>query len=137
MQFPLQYFKNDENWETIRTGHHVDTKRRENKEDRTYSKNLQVRDFIYSEEWVRYEYLATGAEYVGQWLGGMRHGEGKMQWPDGASYSGTWRCNQASRYGKFIYHNGDIYEGGWASNLMCGYGVYRHANGNIYRGQWL
>ena len=32
----------------------------------------------------------TGAIYEGQWLGGLRHGEGTMEWPDGARYEGMW-----------------------------------------------
>ena len=39
-----------ENWETIRTGHHVDFKRRENSESKTYSSSLKVQDFVYSED---------------------------------------------------------------------------------------
>ena len=83
-----------------------------------------------------YTYHCSGATYLGHWLGGMRHGEGRMTWRDGATYEGTWYCNQASMYGRFTYPNGDIYEGSWASNLMCGYGVYRHQKGTVYRGQW-
>ena len=68
----------------------------------------------------------------------MRHGKGKMTWPDGASYDGLWQCNAATKEGKFIHVNGDVYEGGWAANnLMTGFGVYKHANGAEYRGTWL
>ena len=28
----------------------------------------------------------SGAEYNGGWLGGMRHGQGTMTWPDGTTY---------------------------------------------------
>ena len=135
---PPSYFRREENWETIQSGDvRVEMISRENTENKTYAKSMRVLDFIINDHQVKHDYESTGASYVGQWLGGMRHGEGKMEWTDGASYAGTWRCNQASRYGKFTYPNGDIYEGGWASNLMCGYGVYRHANGLVYRGQWL
>ena len=33
---------------------------------------------------------STGAQYQGQWLGGLRHGFGQMMWPDGAKYEGEW-----------------------------------------------
>ena len=32
-----------------------------------------------------YQYK-TGSVYIGQWKGGMRHGQGTMKWIDGASY---------------------------------------------------
>ena len=31
-----------------------------------------------------YTYKCSGAVYIGEWIGGMRHGMGMMQWPDGA-----------------------------------------------------
>ena len=37
----------------------------------------------------------TGAIYTGQWLGGMRQGQGTMVWPDNARYEGQWVFNQA------------------------------------------
>lgn len=35
-------------------------------------------------------YAKTGAKYEGQWLGGFRHGQGKMTFKDGATYEGEW-----------------------------------------------
>ncbi len=32
----------------------------------------------------------NGSKYIGQWVNGFRHGNGKMIWPDGASYEGQW-----------------------------------------------
>ena len=32
----------------------------------------------------------SGAVYDGEFIGGMRHGKGKMSWPDGAYYEGDW-----------------------------------------------
>ena len=48
------YFRKVENWETINVGQLVDTKRREDSENRTYASSLNVRDFVYSDEWVTY-----------------------------------------------------------------------------------
>ena len=39
---------------------------------------------------IRTHTYSTGAEYEGQWKGGMRHGKGKMTWPDSAKYEGDW-----------------------------------------------
>ena len=30
----------------------------------------------------------NGSTYLGEWVNGFRHGEGKMTWVDGASYEG-------------------------------------------------
>ena len=38
---------------------------------------------------------STGAVYEGDWLGGLRHGTGKMTWPDGTYYLGKWAFNAA------------------------------------------
>ena len=39
-----------------------------------------------------YEYK-TGSVYNGEWLGGMRHGQGKMVWADNGCYEGKWLYN--------------------------------------------
>ena len=41
----------------------------------------------------------------------MRHGKGKMTWPDGASYQGDWQYNQACGEGTFTHTSGDTYYG--------------------------
>ena len=45
------------------------------------------------------------------WKGGLRHGQGKMTWPDGACYEGDWSFNHACGKGKFFHSDGDIYDG--------------------------
>lgn len=42
----------------------------------------------------RHEY-ASGAVYEGEWVGGMRQGFGKMEWPDKATYQGGWKHGKA------------------------------------------
>lgn len=53
----------------------------------------------------------SGAIYNGEWLGGFRHGKGKMKWLDGTIYEGEWSYGQAYGQGKFIHINNDTYEG--------------------------
>jgi hypothetical protein len=36
----------------------------------------------------KYKYERSGNVYEGQWLGGFRHGEGKIVFSDGAKYEG-------------------------------------------------
>lgn len=49
--------------------------------------------------------------YEGEWLGGFRHGTGKMTWADGASYKGDWDMGYATGSGLFIDCLGNRYEG--------------------------
>lgn len=53
----------------------------------------------------------SGAVYKGDWLGGMRHGKGTMEWTDKARYEGTWDLNQAQGQGMFYHADGDVYDG--------------------------
>ena len=62
---------------------------------------------------VKYKYRGTGAEYEGTMLGGLRHGKGKMKFPDGASYEGDWYLGYAHGKGKFTHMRGETYEGEW------------------------
>ena len=60
---------------------------------------------------IREHVYKTGAVYQGMWKGGLRHGQGKMTWPDGACYEGDWSFNHACGKGKFFHSDGDIYDG--------------------------
>ena len=54
----------------------------------------------------------------------MRHGRGKMSWPDSGTYEGAWQYNQACGRGKFYHASGDIYDGNWVNNKANGFGIY-------------
>lgn len=66
-----KYFKAAENGETL-TNEPFDE-----------NQPLVTRKYVYK----------SGATYIGQWLGGLRHGAGVMNWPDGAEYNGMWNLN--------------------------------------------
>jgi len=34
--------------------------------------------------------------YEGEWLDGLRDGEGKQEWPDGSRYEGQWHLGKAN-----------------------------------------
>lgn len=72
-QMSVKYFKSEEGAETL-TGTY-DPK----------NKKIETREHTYK----------TGAIYKGEWLGGMRHGKGVMEWPDKARYEGEWDLNHA------------------------------------------
>jgi hypothetical protein len=69
---------------------------------------------------VRSHTYASGAEYRGYWLGGMRHGQGTMEWADGSSYEGNWEYNTAFGKGVYRQSKGGWYDGDFVANLCCG-----------------
>ena len=63
-----------------------------------------------------YEYKKSKGVYEGQWLGGFRHGKGKMIFNDQAVYEGDWFLGKANGHGKFTHQHGEIYEGNWVDD---------------------
>ena len=74
------------------------------------------------------KYHGSGATYDGQWLGGFRHGRGKMTFRDGAAYEGTWYLGRAHGLGTFTHVKGETYDGEWADDMHHGKGVSIHVN---------
>lgn len=82
--------------------------------------------------------FTTGAVYIGEWKGFLRHGKGKQRWADGAEYAGNWIQNNAAGRGKFTTKEGDIYIGQWLHGMAHGIGKYLSAdNTSSYEGEWL
>ncbi len=83
-----------------------------------------------------YTFKCSGARYIGDWVGGFRHGQGTMQWKDGARYEGQWSLGRATGNGVFTHAKGEIYDGQWRYDKAHGYGTYIHTNGAKYEGEW-
>ena len=81
-------------------------------------------------------HLESGAVYEGEWLNGVRDGQGKQEWLDGSRYEGQWRNGKANGMGKLYHADGDIYDGEWVDDKANGSGTYTHANGAKYVGSW-
>ena len=62
----------------------------------------------------------SGAIYTGEWLGGFRHGEGKIYFADGSYYEGEWNLGKAHGKGILKSQTGDSYEGNWYGNMRHG-----------------
>ncbi|KAL4715174.1 hypothetical protein ACJJTC_012221 [Scirpophaga incertulas] len=75
-----------------------------------------------------------GATYMGRWLDGKIHGNGKVEWPDGKLYVGQFQLNALCGHGKMEIPNVGIYEGQWKDNLQNGFGVMKYISGDIYEG---
>jgi len=67
-----KYFSGDEGRSTLESGEIFNS-----------SQPIKSRQHVYP----------SGATYSGSWLGGMRHGTGKMTWKDGSHFSGLWSYN--------------------------------------------
>ena len=83
-----------------------------------------------------HKYKSSGAIYSGEWLGGFRHGKGKMAWADGAQFEGDWLLGRANGKGIFTHTKGEIYDGEWRNDKAHGFGLYTHSNGAKYEGKW-
>ena len=80
----------------------------------------------------------TGSTYTGEWLGGFRHGYGRMSWKDGTFYEGYWHLGCAEGIGEMQFSNQDIMRGEFKYNKLNGYGECFQAElGYNYKGNWL
>ncbi|KAI4880512.1 hypothetical protein NFI96_012347 [Prochilodus magdalenae] len=58
-------------------------------------------------------------EYKGEFVQGLRHGQGTFFYASGAVYSGEWKHNQKHGQGKFVFKNGCIFEGEFINDRMA------------------
>ncbi|XP_042542674.1 radial spoke head 10 homolog B-like [Dipodomys spectabilis] len=50
-------------------------------------------------------------EYIGEFVDGCRHGQGKFYYASGAIFEGEWICNKKHGAGKLTLKNGHVFEG--------------------------
>ena len=62
----------------------------------------------------------NGAIYTGEWAGGFRNGEGRMDWSDSASYEGKWELGYAHGKGVFTDCLGNRYQGDFFLSMAHG-----------------
>lgn len=66
----------------------------------------------------------------------VRHGFGRLRWPDGSEYIGEWRQNKACGFGRLVHIDGDCYEGYWVDDKAHGEGKFQKADGTVWEGHW-
>lgn len=81
-------------------------------------------------------YIGRG-NYVGDWEGKNRHGQGRHTYLNGDVYEGQFVRDQRSGYGIYYYASGEIYRGEWKNDLMHGKGEIKMTNGKIVTGTWV
>jgi hypothetical protein len=103
--------------------------------------------------------LTGESKYVGEWLGGKKHGFGRLVFKDGSYYeggfsdglyhgNGTLFLTDTSRYvgqfaanlkngvGKETWKNGDMYSGSYSENQRHGKGKMWISGLGTYKGEW-
>jgi len=65
-----------------------------------------------------------GSKYAGNFVDGMRHGEGELTWENKCRYKGEWKDGSRHGPGKFYWTNGSGYEGFWECGKQTGKGKY-------------
>ncbi len=77
-----------------------------------------------------------GHTYVGEWRGGVMHGQGTATYLNGDRYDGEWVQGKRSGLGRYAHGSGDVYEGQWSNERKHGLGVDTFADGRGYRGEF-
>lgn len=79
---------------------------------------------------------ADGKKYVGQFKNGDSHGHGTLTWPDGRKYVGEWQNDKKNGYGTYTWPNGAKYVGQFKNNARNGQGTHTYSDGTTFTGQW-
>ena len=98
-------------------------------------------------------------KYIGDFVNGLRHGNGKIVYDCGKVYEGEWENDKKTGYGTITFQNKNTYtgmflrdkkhgkgkymwadgkewyDGNWEKDRMNGYGTYQYANGDKYQGE--
>ena len=75
--------------------------------------------------------------YDGDFVKGLKHGEGKYTYQCGSSYVGSFVNNNMHGFGKYTYASGSTYVGHYENNEMHGQGKFTLHTGKIrHEGLW-
>jgi len=66
---------------------------------------------------------SNGTEYTGDWVNGVRQGQGKMKYDNGV-YEGEWQNDQKNGRGTYIWNDGKKYEGTYVDDVRSGEGIF-------------
>ncbi|XP_062611375.1 MORN repeat-containing protein 1-like isoform X3 [Saccostrea cucullata] len=84
-----------------------------------------------------YQYENKYFRYEGQWRGGIKHGQGKLQMADGSYYEGTFTNGEIDGKGtRFFSQTGNKYTGQFSKGELHGRGTMVYADGSVYDGEW-
>ncbi|TNE72217.1 MAG: PEGA domain-containing protein [Gammaproteobacteria bacterium] len=72
----------------------------------------------------------------GEWVGGVKTGDGTYENAEGLKYEGHFIDGQFNGEGTAWYSDGSRYEGDWEAGMRNGEGVWRDADGSHYTGSF-
>ena len=78
----------------------------------------------------------NGEIYEGDFVDGIREGNGTYRYLNGNVYSGKWRENRKHGMGKMTYNEKGEYNGFWENGRRHGEGIFKYPNGDSYSGWW-
>ncbi|KPA73385.1 hypothetical protein ABB37_09934 [Leptomonas pyrrhocoris] len=81
-----------------------------------------------------YWWSKANALYTGEWFRNMRHGHGRMVYPDGSRYIGRWVHGKRSGVGRYVYRDGSSYDGSWLKDEKHGSGTFKLLDGSCFAG---
>lgn len=77
-----------------------------------------------------------GLEYSGHFVDGQFDGQGIARYPDGSRYDGQWSAGERTGEGTFRAADGSTYVGQFDNDEFNGQGTLTRANGDVLTGQW-
>ena len=76
----------------------------------------------------------NGNTYEGEFVKGIKEGNGTLLFPDGSKYWGAFTNDVINGEGEFIWNNGYYYKGEIQNGMINGNGVLKGPNGSKYTG---
>ena len=84
--------------------------------------------------------FANGDKYVGEWMNGMKNGQGTFTWANGDKYVGEYKDDKKHGKGTYTFGKGEWegekYEGEHKDGKIRGQGTFTFADGTITKGLW-
>jgi hypothetical protein len=75
--------------------------------------------------------------YEGNFVNGLRHGHGRLDWSDGSWYDGNWINDRRTGHGTHTSIEMDVYVGEFYNNFFHGEGTLTYNDGFIFEGSWM
>ena len=82
------------------------------------------------------EYVSKAFKYQGEFLEGLKHGNGVYVWDNGDRYDGLFGQDRPDGRGKYHFANGDSYEGEVKAGVIVGRGTYATKGGDVFEGSF-
>jgi hypothetical protein len=82
------------------------------------------------------EYVSKAFKYQGEFLDGLKHGNGVYVWDNGDRYDGLFAQDRPDGRGKYHFANGDSYEGEVKAGVIVGRGTYATKGGDVFDGSF-